>query len=530
MKLNHPVTGHQIDYDPAANILSTTNPKGVITHVNPDFVKVSGFETDELIGRNHNIVRHPDMPPAAFAHLWSTIKSGRSWMGMVKNRCKNGDHYWVSAFVTPIMRDGQVVEFQSVRTWPAPELVARAEKHYARLREPGKVSRLKLPRPPLWLRLLTGSFTSLGLGLLLGSGLAGILPHAQSLGMLAALLLISAWQYVQLRPLGALFAKARSVVHNPLSQAIYCARDDEFSELEFALRMLEMESGAVVGRIAESSRQLAEHAQDLAASVDAASASTQEQKQDTGQVVSAVGQMASSVQEVAQSAQQSSTAANEADSAANQGRAEVDSTRRRISELEQEVRMATEVVDELRRHSGDITQVLEVIREIAEQTNLLALNAAIEAARAGEAGRGFAVVADEVRALASRTKESTTQINELICNVQSGAEQAAQAMHRSAEQSEGSLQQALRASESLETITQQVGAISGMNLQIASAVEEQSAASEEIQRSLDNIMRTADSNVESDSRMRQTAQEVANLATGLQALARQFWDARNRRG
>ena len=134
MRLNSPVTGRNVELPRDANILSTTTPQSHITYVNPDFIKISGFTEDELLGQPHNIVRHPDMPSAAFEHMWSTLKSGRSWMGLVKNRCKNGDHYWVSAYVTPITKSGATVEYQSVRTRPEFEQVQAAEKIYAQLR------------------------------------------------------------------------------------------------------------------------------------------------------------------------------------------------------------------------------------------------------------------------------------------------------------------------------------------------------------------------------------------------------------
>src|SRR5690606_17382285 len=124
MRVNLPVTGREISLGADSNILSTTTPKGVITSVNPELVRISGFEEAELLGQAHNIVRHPDMPSAAFEHLWQTLKAGRSWLGVIKNRCKSGDHYWVSAFVTPIVKDGRIVECQSVRTRPAPQAVA----------------------------------------------------------------------------------------------------------------------------------------------------------------------------------------------------------------------------------------------------------------------------------------------------------------------------------------------------------------------------------------------------------------------
>jgi aerotaxis receptor len=108
MKINLPVSGRAVEFSANANILSTTNPKSAITYVNPDFINISGFSEAELLGVNHNIVRHPDMPPEAFAHLWQTLKAGRSWMGLVKNRCKNGDHYWVSAYATPMQRNSGI--------------------------------------------------------------------------------------------------------------------------------------------------------------------------------------------------------------------------------------------------------------------------------------------------------------------------------------------------------------------------------------------------------------------------------------
>ena len=135
MKKNLPVTEREIPFPDNANILSTTDEKGQITYVNGDFVTISGFEEAELLGGNHNIVRHPEMPAAAFDDLWCTLKRGETWMGIVKNRCKNGDHYWVDAFVTPIFENGRLVEYQSVRGKPNPQYVERAKQVYARINE-----------------------------------------------------------------------------------------------------------------------------------------------------------------------------------------------------------------------------------------------------------------------------------------------------------------------------------------------------------------------------------------------------------
>ncbi|MCP4388033.1 MAG: PAS domain-containing protein, partial [Gammaproteobacteria bacterium] len=135
MRENLPVTQKRVEFKPTENLLSTTTPKGVITYANPDFCNIAGFSEEELVGQAHNIIRHPDMPPPAFNMMWDRLQSGHSWMGLVKNRCKNGDHYWVKAYATPIQKDGEIVEIQSVRTAPDAESLERAEKLYAQLRE-----------------------------------------------------------------------------------------------------------------------------------------------------------------------------------------------------------------------------------------------------------------------------------------------------------------------------------------------------------------------------------------------------------
>ncbi|WP_448678873.1 methyl-accepting chemotaxis protein [Pseudomonas nicosulfuronedens] len=516
MKLNLPITGRQVDVPVHANILSTTDLKGAVTHVNPDFIKVSGFEAEELVGFNHNRVRHPDMPPAAFAHLWQTLQAERSWMGLVKNRCKNGDHYWVSAFVTPIRHGGKVVEYQSVRTRPGAEQIAAAERLYARLREGAKPGR---PRLPLVAQLL--------LGLLLaqvgGTLLALLLPQLTALAFLLALGASSAWLVLRLQPLDALLGRARRIADNPLSQQLYSGRTDEFGELDFAFRMLEAETAAVVGRMADASQQLAEHSAALADAMAGGSAASQLQQRETEQVASAMQQLAQSVQEVARHAQHSAVAAQCSERITQSGHQDVHGTRGQLAALEAGVRAASAAVEQQKEHSEAISRMLEVIRDVAGQTNLLALNAAIEAARAGESGRGFAVVADEVRALASRTENSARDIQSLVGNLQQGAEDSVRALWHCCDQAGASLEQAGQAAGTLERISEQVSAIQRMSLEIAEAIEEQGAASEDVQRSLHAIRSSADSNAAQVGTCQRSAARMAELAAELRRLAEHFW-------
>lgn len=130
---NYPVTGKERDYSPDIRIISTTDLKGILTYSNDDFKQVSGFTEEELVGKNHNVVRHPDMPPAAFADLWTTVKAKKPWMGIVKNRCKNGDHYWVNAYVTPLFENNEICGYQSVRTKPQKDQIERAERFYNKI-------------------------------------------------------------------------------------------------------------------------------------------------------------------------------------------------------------------------------------------------------------------------------------------------------------------------------------------------------------------------------------------------------------
>ncbi|NHZ69797.1 MAG: methyl-accepting chemotaxis protein, partial [Thermotogales bacterium] len=248
----------------------------------------------------------------------------------------------------------------------------------------------------------------------------------------------------------------------------------------------------------------------------------QRQKSEIDQVATAMTEMAATVQEVARNAATAAGAARDANEEAGSGKRVVKETIQAINSLAGEVQSASDVINQLAADSEAIGGVLDVIRGIAEQTNLLALNAAIEAARAGEQGRGFAVVADEVRTLAQRTQTSTQEIQSMIEKVQSGARNAVNVMESGREQAAGSVSKAGEAGTSLETINSAVSAINDMNMQIASAAEEQSAVAEEINRNIVNIGIVADETADGSNKIANANEDLVRLGGQLQSIVSMF--------
>ncbi len=523
MKKNYPVTGREVDFPATANILSTTNPKGIITYVNEDFIKIAGFEESELLGKSHNVVRHPDMPPAAFEDLWSTLKRGRSWMGIVKNRCGNGDHYWVDAYVTPIRENGQIVEYQSVRRKPDRKLVERAEQVYATLREGGMPKKVKKRALPLHAKL-TAAFAVSLLPLVAaplavpGSVLALAIGGALSLGLgtAAARLL--------LQPVSEASRRAAALVDNPLMQYIYTGRNDEAGQMLLAIKMLESEAGGIVGRIADAAQSMMKAAEDLQQKLGQSSEMVTGQFRDTEEVSAAMDQMVSSIQEMARNTSEAAQAAQKASERAGCGKQVVDLTIDNIDQIANAVENASGVLEGLQQETENIGKILDVIRDIAEQTNLLALNAAIEAARAGEQGRGFAVVADEVRSLANRTQQSTQEIQAMIERLQEGSQNAVREMENGRNQAKKGVEQVNKAGALLEEINGMVAEISNMNTLIASAIEEQSTVTTEINENVTDIRKGAEVVSGNVRQMAKEAEDINDRVNRLWQLAEQFYN------
>ncbi len=523
MKKNLPVSDTEYELTPTDVIISTTDLKGAITNVNETFKCISGFNDEELFGKNHNVVRHPDMPPAAFADLWGTLKQDKPWMGIVKNRCKNGDYYWVDAFVTPLSENGNTSGYESTRVKAEPVVIKRAEKLYQAI----LANKFKMPKFIPDFATKIAAFIS-GLQLVIVTSLV----FASQLSVLPAIivwLVSSALGYAGakwlLKPVADVTRQAKQLINNPLTQYVYTGRHDEVGQIELSLKMLGAMNRTILKRLEQVSGELEGYAADAADLVGDTRQSVQRQQAEIEQVATAMNQMTATVQEVASNTQSAAEAANNANSQAGLGAAKVEAAVQVIKSLSSDVEQTEQSIQELATSSVEIGSVLDVIKGVAEQTNLLALNAAIEAARAGEQGRGFAVVADEVRTLASRTQQSTEEIQLMIEKIQHGTQNAVDKMAEVRQRSSEGLENVAISSDAIREMKQAVETMNSLNTQIASAAEEQSVVSGTIAENIENINMVSQTTDTTATEMFTTTQYLAGLASDIHNMINQFEEA-----
>jgi aerotaxis receptor len=507
MRSNMPVTNVEYVLKDNETVVSKTDLHGNITYVNQDFINISGFSVEELIGAPQNIVRHPDMPVEAYADFWRTLRSGKAWTGLVKDRCKNGDHYWVEANAAPLIENGKIIGYASIRTQPSREQIQAAEHAYRAIKAgdktleimDGRVVKRTLIQRSRMLRTLSlktvlaiaaGSVGALfaGIGLLAWLATTGDsetylnwLMAISAIGVpMAGIFGIVSYRSV-VKPLESATHDIERMSAGDLTGRIVASGIEELAHLMHSLRVLQINIKLLVGQIKESTELVNVGAREIASGNADLSGRTESQASSLEETASSMEELTSTVKQNAeQSHHASKLVLSTADIAVNGGEV---------------VGKVIHTMGSIKESSKKISDIIGVIDGIAFQTNILALNAAVEAARAGEQGRGFAVVASEVRNLAQRSAGAAKEIKSLISDsveqVEVGrklVDEAGEAMddivtsvQLVADIIKGTADASQEQSIGIEQVNQAVGQMDEITQQNAALVEQAAAAAESLQ-------------------------------------------------
>jgi aerotaxis receptor len=522
MKNNQPVTQREITLPANTYIVSQTDLKGIITDVNDAFIDTSGFTREELIGKNHNIVRHPDMPQAAFADLWASVKAGLPWRGIVKNRCKSGDHYWVDALIVPIQKNGMTTGYMSVRRAPTRSQVSEAETLYASLR--GQNPQITKKPPMALTTLFYLLLAAIGLPLVANLVIMQLaLPQWLDMltGVLALLPLLPLIILMRKRiflPMEHLQEMLSRMAEGDLSERYPIQRDDEIGHVANALSTMQTRWLVSLDNLQVAIRETYGVIQTVERKASAIDGQINQQHDRISSTAAATEELYQSIAEVANSAAETASAAGSSQSRVGQSQLSMEEGMRAADQVVYSVQHSNTVISELNLAVGKIGDIAQVIKEISDQTNLLALNAAIEAARAGEVGRGFAVVADEVRKLAERTGGSTGEITKTIATIQQLAADVGASMENAADEVSTSTSKIRESGTTLAEVAAASLQTVNMARHIANAADQQKLAGEEIAVNMEQVSHLSE---QSQSELN----ELARSMRGLEQAAAHIKDA-----
>lgn len=486
MRRGQSIVDRETHFEDSHELISTTDTRGVITYVNQHFCQVSGYTEEELVGKNHNLVRHPDMPKAAFKDMWQHLKNGISWRGLVKNRCKDGSYYWVDAMVTPVYQGERLIGYQSVRTRPNHVHKQQAQRLYSRLNQnkslPNTLSHsLRLGLVAALLILLSVGVAVFG-GFWLGAAVALV-------WIVAATLLREA--------LWGLPAKVMALTEgkDSVSRLVFAGTDLSSHLTHHGLIQKGIQR-TIRGRTRDAGANLHQVAEQIRAVSHGMVSGISEQSSQVESIATALTQLANNSAHVVTSTDEANEGVARSREATASTETALVASKQRVEQLAQVVSDAAGSAQSLKVETEKVSVAMAEIEAIAEQTNLLALNAAIEAARAGESGRGFSVVADEVRALSNRVQQSTLAIEQNLTQMQGTLSNWVQMMKDCEQRALDCAADSQHSVAQVDDINHSIGRLSELISEIVQQAHEQMQATKDIELSINGVQKVARDNRE----------------------------------